>query len=369
MATDSTLTAGAPRRPPPQTEAMGFVGAVRAGLFGTPLNAGITLICALLLWRFLPDIVSWALIRAVWYSPDASACKVEGVGACWAIVPEKFRLILFGTYPYDEQWRAALACVIMVGASALAGVRPLWSRALLVFWLGCMALALALLHGGALGLSVVDTREWGGLPLTLVLFIGSTVAGFPLAVLMALGRVSQLPAVRAVCTAFIEVVRGVPLVGVLFMVSLLIPLFLPAELTIDKVLRAGIGMTVFFGAYSAEVIRGGLQAIGRGQYEAADAIGLGYWTRTRLIVLPQALRIVLPALLGDIVRAFKNTTFVSIIGLYDILGATRSAINDPVWIRFAIECYLFIFALYFIVCYALSLYSAWLERTMPLRKV
>lgn len=369
MALQGTLLAGAPRRPPPPAESHGLAEAIRRGLFGSPLNTVITIICILLVGRFLPEIVSWGLIRAVWYSPDASACKVDGAGACWAIVPEKFRLIFFGTYPYDEQWRAAFACVLMVGACAVAGVRRLWSRALVVAWFAVMLLALVLLYGGVLGLLVVDTRGWGGLPLTLVLFIGSVIAGFPLAVVLALGRVSDLPAVKAVCTGVIELVRGVPLVGVLFMASLLMPLFMPGGITIDKVLRAGIGMTVFFGAYSAEVIRGGLQAIPRGQYEAADALGLSYWTRTRRIVLPQALRIVLPALVGDIVRAFKNTTFVSIIGLYDILGATRSAINDPVWIRFAIEFYLFVFALYFVVCYALSLYSAWLERTMPLRKV
>lgn len=369
MGFQATLPATARRRPPPPAESGGAFAAIRNGLFGSPINTVVTLVCALVIVRFLPEIVSWGLIRAVWYSPDASACKVEGAGACWAIVPEKFRLILFGTYPYDEQWRAALACALMVGACIAAGVRRLWSRALVVAWCAVMALALALLRGGVFGLSVVDTREWGGLPLTLVLFIGSVVAGFPLAVLLALGRVSELPAVKALCTGVIEIVRGVPLVSVLFMVSLLMPLFMPAGVTIDKVARAGIGMTVFFGAYSAEVIRGGLQAISRGQYEAADTLGLSYWMRTHRIVLPQALRIVLPVLVGDIVRAFKNTTFVSIIGLYDILGATRSAINDPVWIRFSIECYLFVFALYFVVCYALSLYSAWLERTMPLRKV
>jgi general L-amino acid transport system permease protein len=183
-------------------------------------------------------------------------------------------------------------------------------------------------------------------------------------VLLALGRRSELPAVRAVCVAIIEVVRGVPLITVLFMMSLMLPLFLPGEITIDKLLRAQIGMIVFFAAYAAEIVRGGLQAIPRGQYEAAHAIGLGYWRRTRRIILPQALRIVIPALMNDIIRAFKNTTFVSIVGLFDVLGATSAALEDPQWVLYAPEAYLFIFVLYFVFCFSMSKYSESVERRL-----
>lgn len=356
------------KRPPPAKRRSGIIDGIRKSLFSSPSSTVLTLLCIWALVLIIPDLVSWGLLRAVWYSPDAKACGEPGVGACWALVPEKYRLILFGTYPYDEHWRAALASALIIGMTALSGVRRLWSPALLVVWVAVMALALGLLRGGILGLTPVDTREWSGLPLTLILFVGSVLGGIPLAILLALGRQSNLPAISALCTGVIELVRGVPLVSVLFMVSLMLPLFLPDGMTIDKLVRAGLGMTVFFAAYSAEVVRGGLQAIPRGQYEAADAMNLGYWTRTRRIVLPQALRVVLPALVSDVVRGFKNTTFVSIIGLYDILGTTRSAINDPVWVRYSIEGYLFIFAIYFVACYAMSQYSRHIEKRVSLRR-
>jgi general L-amino acid transport system permease protein len=196
------------------------------------------------------------------------------------------------------------------------------------------------------------------------LFVGTLVGGLPLAILLALGRRSRLPIIQALSIGVIELVRGVPLVAVLFIASVMFPLFVPEQLTVDKVLRAQIGMIVFFAAYAAEVVRGGLQAIPRGQYEAADAIGLSYWQTTRRIVLPQALRIVIPALMNDIIRAFKNTTFVSIIGIFDVLGATKAALEDPRWIRFAPEAYLFVFALYFVFCLSMSKYSESVERDL-----
>ncbi|NIO09431.1 MAG: ABC transporter permease subunit, partial [Deltaproteobacteria bacterium] len=183
-------------------------------------------------------------------------------------------------------------------------------------------------------------------------------------VLLALGRRSKMPAIKAICIGIIEITRGVPLVTILFMASLMFPLFMPEGVTIDKVLRAQIAMMIFFGAYGAEIVRGGLQAIPMGQYEAADAIGLTYWQKTRKIILPQALRIVIPAMMNDIIRAFKNTTFISIVGLFDILGATATSLEDPLWVRYAIEAYIFIFILYFCFCYTMSKYSQWVEKRL-----
>ena len=231
-------------------------------------------------------------------------------------------------------------------------------------WLIAVAACFALMLGGVFGLSEIKTSQWGGLPLTMIFFVGTVVGGLPMAVILALGRRSNMPAVKAVCVAIIEIIRGVPLITVLFMTSLMLPLFFPDGFNMDKVLRAGVGMTIFFGAMSAETVRGGLQAIPKGQLEAADALGLGYWQTTIKIVLPQALRIVIPALMGDIIRAFKNTSLVLIIGVYDILGATKAALSEPLWMNYYKEAYLFIALLYFVFCYSMSKYSQDVERRL-----
>ncbi len=356
------------KRLPPAIRRKALIERVQTNLFSSVPNTILTLLCIIALVLAVPDLLRWVLVNAVWYSPDGSACRAPDAGACWALIPEKYRLILFGTYPYEEHWRAALACILIIGMTVICGIRKLWSWQLLIVWLIVITAAIALLYGGILGLSVVGTHMWGGLPLTLLLFVGTVLGGLPLAVLLALGRVSNLPGIKAVCTGVIEITRGVPLVTVLFMAALMLPLFLPDGLTINKLMRAQIGMIIFFAAYAAEVVRGGLQAIPRGQYEAADSINLSYWKRTRMIVLPQAFRIILPALMNDVIRAFKNTTFVSIIGLYDILGATKAATNDPIWVRYSAEGYLFVFMLYFAFCYSMSRYSMGIERSLSARR-
>jgi len=351
-----------PRRPSPLRE-RGVVRWLRANLFNDLHNTILTLLCLWALALVLPPVMRWALVDAVWQSADGEECR-RTLGACWAVVGEKYRLILFGTFPYQEHWRGWLVILIVVGLAIASSFRRLWSWQLFLAWVAAMIAVLVLMLGGVLGLRRTGTHEWGGLPLTLLLFVGTVVGGLPIAILLALGRRSRLPIVQALSIGMIEIVRGVPLVAVLFIASVMFPLFVPEQLTVDKVLRAQIGMIVFFAAYAAEVVRGGLQAIPRGQYEAADAIGLSYWQTTRRIVLPQALRIVIPALMNDIIRAFKNTTFVSIIGIFDVLGATKAALEDPRWIRFAPEAYLFVFALYFVFCLSMSKYSEGVERDL-----
>ncbi|HJZ32153.1 MAG TPA: amino acid ABC transporter permease [Hyphomicrobiaceae bacterium] len=351
-----------PRRPPPLRE-RGIVRWLRNNLFNNLHATILTLLCLAGLGMVLPPILRWALFDAVWMSTEGEECR-SALGACWAVVAEKYRLILFGTFPYQEHWRGWLVILIVVGLAIVSQFRRLWSWRLFLAWVVAMAAVLVLMLGGVLGLRRTGTHEWGGLPLTLLLFVGTVVGGLPLAVLLALGRRSRLPIIQALSIGMIEIVRGIPLLAVLFIASVMFPLFVPEQLTIDKVLRAQIGMIVFFAAYAAEVVRGGLQAIPRGQYEAADAIGLSYWQTTRRIVLPQALRIVIPALMNDVIRAFKNTTFVSIIGLFDVLGATKAALEDPRWIRFAPEAYLSVFALYFVFCLSMSKYSEGVERTL-----
>ena len=362
----SPETASAPGRvaprPPPKREA-GPIAWVRANLFDGVHNSVLTILVAWALILIVPPIYGWAVRDAVWWTTDSQLCR-QAAGACWAVVVEKHRVMLFGTFPFEEHWRGVLAVAIIVGMAIASGFRRLWSYELFAAWVVALAVVLVLQLGGVFGLTPVGTNQWGGLPLTLILFVGTVVGGLPAAIFLALGRRSTLPVIKAICVAVIETVRGVPLLTVLFMASLMFPLFVPPELTIDKLLRAQIGMIIFFGAYGAEVVRGGLQAIPRDQYDAADAIGLTYWQRTRKIVLPQALRIVIPALMNDIIRAFKNTTFVTIIGLFDVLGATRAALEDLNWQPYAQEAYIFIFVLYFVFCFSMSKYSENVERRL-----
>jgi general L-amino acid transport system permease protein len=336
---------------------------VRINLFNSTFNTALTLACAAVLAATLPTLVRWALIDAVWTSADGEECR-HALGACWAIIGEKYRLILFGTFPYQEHWRGALVIAIVVLLSIFSAFRRFWSARLFLIWIGAMLVILVLMLGGIFGLARIGVHEWGGLPLTLLLFVGTVVGGLPLAVVLALGRRSRLPVIHALCAGVIEITRGIPLLAVLFIASVMLPLFLPEQLTVDKVLRAQIGMIIFFAAYAAEAVRGGLQAVPRGQYEAADGIGLTYGQSMRRVVLPQALRVAIPGLMNEIIRAFKNTTFVSIIGLFDVLGATKAATEDPRWIRFAPEAYLFVLALYFLFCLAMSKYSETIERDL-----
>jgi len=358
----TAYTISSPRRPPPVLES-GAVRWVRKNLFSGAHNTALTLLALWALFVTLPDLVQWALVDAIWSAPDSQLCR-DAAGACWGVITEKHRVMLFGTFPYEEHWRGVLVIAIVVVLGLASAFKRLWSYWLFGVWVAAIVAVLVLQLGGVFGLRPTGTHEWGGLPLTLILFVTTVVCGLPVAVLLALGRRSRLPAIKALCVGIIEVVRGVPLITVLFMASLMFPLFVPEELTIDKVVRAQLGMIIFFGAYAAEVVRGGLQAIPVGQYEAADAAGLTYWQKTRKIVLPQALRIVIPGLMNDIIRAFKNTTFVSIIGLFDVLGATATALEDPEWVLYAPEAYIFIFVLYFCFCFSMSKYSESVERDL-----
>ena len=348
------------RRPPPKS-ARGVLFWVRTNLFNSIYNAIMTLLAIWALCVTIPEFIQWAILDSVWYTDDPQACR-DAAGACWAVVAEKHRVMLFGTFPYDEHWRGVLTIGIIIAMAIISSIKRFWSYRLFWAWLVTFAVILTLMLGGIFGLTPTGTHEWGGLPLTLILFVGTIVGGLPISIFLALGRRSQLPAIKAICVAVIEITRGVPLITVLFMASLMFPLFMPEGVNFDKILRAQVGMVIFFAAYGAEIIRGGLQAIPAGQYEAADAIGLTYSQKTRKIILPQALRIVIPALMNDIIRAFKNTTFISIIGLFDVLGATATSLEDPLWVNYAIEAYIFIFILYFCFCFTMSKYSQGIEK-------
>ena len=332
----------------------------RANLFNTPLNAGLTLLVAYLAVTLLPGLIDWAVVKATLRAADDRVCQAAG-GACWAFIADWFRFIIFGRYPYAEQWRPAIVLVIFVALLFASFDRRLPGRWLALGWaLGLVAVVL-LMRGGILGMPLVETELWNGLPLTLMLAAGGLGAGFPLALLLALGRRSKMPAVRALCVAYIEVARGVPFIAWLFLALIMLPLFLPPGFTVAKLWRAETAFALFIAAYLAEVVRGVLQAMPRGQYEAASSLGLGYWRQMRLVILPQALTITIPAQVNTFIGAFKDTTLISIIGLFEPLQDTNTALNDPAWRMAYVEGYVFVAALYFAFCYLMSLYSRRLE--------
>ena len=340
---------------------------LRANLFYSWLSTAITLALCYLGARVGLALVDWAFASAVWQVPsgaegaDTSACRAPEAGACWAIVAEKYRFILFGTYPYEEHWRPALCVLVFAALYAATTWRRLWGKTLAVIWVvGAPAVGL-LMWGGIGGLSLVPTERWGGLVITLILATFGLVSAFPLAVLIALGRRSSLPAIRVLCVVYVEFIRGVPLISLLFMASVVLPLFLPDGMTLDKLLRAQIAITLFAAAYLAEVVRGGLQAVPKGQYEAADALGLSYWNKIRLIVLPQALRIVIAPLVNTFIAIVKDTSLVLVIGIFDLLGAGKMSAMEPAWQGFAIEAFLFCGLIYFVICFTMSRFSQRLE--------
>jgi general L-amino acid transport system permease protein len=336
-----------------------------APMFRGRANAAATgLLGALLLyagWRLL----GWAVLRAVWTLPDetsSAACRAaQGTGACWAIVHERFRYLVLGSYPYDQQWRSAAACALFVALYGATAVRAWWKPWLLAAWAVVPAAAIALLHGGFAGLSDVPSDAWGGLALTFVLSTGSFAVAFPAAILLALGRRSAMPAIRLLSTGYIEIVRGLPLVTFLFMAALMFPLFLPDGLVLDKLLRAGIAFALVIAAYQAEVVRAGLDAVPNGQHEAAASLGLTFWRATILIVLPQALRVTIPATVNTFISVFKDTSLVAIVGLFDLLGTAKAVLADGKWVGFGVEVYLFVGVVYGVFCYAASRYGQYLE--------
>lgn len=375
MARDITYVRQDMLAPQPAPLSQGTVtGWIRSNLLATPKDVVLTFIAvALLLWT-VPGIINWLFIQASWVGSDRSVCATipqggiqpEGwSGACWAFVEERFGQFIFGRYPLEERWRPMLVGILFI-ALLIPMLIPKAPRkglnALLLFVI-FPVVAFFLLHGG-FGLETVETPLWGGLMVTLVLsFVGIAVS-LPLGILLALGRRSKLPVIKMLCITFIEVVRGVPLITVLFMANVMLPLFLPTGWTIDNFLRALVGVALFASAYMAEVIRGGLQAIPKGQYEGADSLGLGYWQTTRLIILPQAIKLVIPGIVNTFIGLFKDTSLVSIIGMFDLLGIVQLNFRDANWITPVTPITGLIFAgfLFWLFCFGMSRYSAFMER-------
>ena len=349
----------AARPAPINTE--GPVAWVKTNLLADWKTSLATLVIGGMLLWLVPQILNWAVFKAVWV-PDYEACRADGVGACWGVIAEKYRFILFGRYPFEEQWRPLVATVLLIGLLVASCMRKFWKVWLPLLWVVVLGVFFVLMHGNTMGLTQVDTDRWGGLPLTILLASLSLVMSFPLALLIALGRRSNLPAIRSFCTIYVELIRGVPLISVLFMASFMFPLFMPPGVKIDVLLRVLVGITLFAAAYSAEVIRGGLQAVPKGQVEAAATLGLSYWQTQRKIVLPQALAMVVPGIMNNFISTFKDTSLVTIVSLYELTGAMSLALNsDSNWRPFTIEGYIFIALIYFVFCFSMSRYSHWVE--------
>ncbi|MGJ7544165.1 amino acid ABC transporter permease [Variovorax sp. LT1R16] len=335
-----------------------------AELFGSPWRALASVLLLLAIGWAAVHAFEWAVLHAV-FRADAEACRAVRHGACWGVVAEKWRPMLFGRYPYEAQWRPAVAVVVLSAVTLLSAWPRSWRWWLLPLWVLALALFVVLMRGGVAGLAYVPTNRWGGLPLTIGLAVVGLAMAFPLALLLALGRRSQWPAARALCATYIELVRGVPLISVLFMASFLLPLLWPAGWQPDVLVRVLAGLSLFVAAYLAEIIRGGLQAVPRGQTDAAVALGFGRWPVQRDVVLPQALRLVVPALTNNVVGTLKDTSLVTVVGLFELTGALGLALGgDPTWRPFYLEGYLFLALVYWVMCFGLSRYSAWLERRL-----
>ncbi len=415
-----------PEMAPPTSE-IGVIGWIRHNLFSGIFNTLLTLFGAYLIYLMIPPIIDFAIVNAVWTGEDREAC-VGVHGACWAYVGAYFNQFIYGRYPFPEQWRVDIiyfllfaglipllipkapfkqlntvfmllifpvaSFILLTGGNMDPGI---WSWGVLLvagliaagFILlpvfagqsdlassqnSLIALAVILAIPAAIllvvsvdfGLAGVETGNWGGLLVTLVIAITGITASLPIGIALALGRRSQMPIIRLVCVVFIEFWRGVPLITVLFLSSVVLPLFMPEGVTIDKLFRAMIGVALFASAYMAEVVRGGLQAIPKGQYEGADALGLTFWQKMGLIVLPQALKLVIPGIVNTFIGLFKDTTLVLIIGLFDLLGQVQSSFTDPTWSTptQGHTGYLFAAVLFFVFCFGMSRYSIFMENRL-----
>jgi general L-amino acid transport system permease protein len=416
---DDALPSGERRQLAPPINDTGALGWMRRNLFSSWANGITTIVLVGSVGWILAGFLEWALFTATFTAATGADCR--GGGACWALIREKYRYIFFGSFPYEQHWRPLFAVLAMLAMLVLSADRRMWNWRLLVIWgigsfvtfllmfgqihiplslflfvafvVGGIGMSLrrgiadagemnayrALAAIGLIGLvlriagilpawslaiaplSYVETSLWGGIPVTMILATYGLAFAFPYGVLLALGRRSNLPLIKGLCVGFIELIRGVPLISLLIMASVMLPLFLPSGTTIDKFLRAQVAVILFAGAYIAEVIRGGLQSLPKGQFEAADAMGLSYPQKTLLIILPQALRVVIPPLINTFIGFFKDTSLVLIIGIFDFLNTANQALVDPNWAGFPAEVYLFAAFIYFIFCYSMSRYSKYLE--------
>lgn len=345
------------RKAPSRTK--GVIHWVRDNLLSTPLNVALTALGIAILFWIIPPFIKWAYIDANFIGETREDCSSGG--ACWVFVRMKIDMFMYGFYPSIERWRVNTVYVLFF--ALIAVFKYLKSTAFKIIFAHVYFIAgFILVHGGYLGLELVPTDKWGGLMLTILVAAVGIVCAFPLGVILALGRQSHLPIIKSISVTYIEFIRGVPLITILFMSSIILPLFFPEGMTFDKLLRALIGIAMFEAAYIAENIRGGLQSIPKGQYEAGDAIGLSYWQKMFLVILPQALKVAIPNLVGVSIALFQDTTLVLIIGLFDLLAMVRLSAADSYWLGYETEGYVFVTFIFWAFCYSMSSFSQRLEK-------
>lgn len=346
----------------------GPVAWMRDNLFSSPVNSLLTILAALFLFLYIPPVIDWVLVSANWKG-GADACRANPDAACWPFVTARWEQFLYGFYEKSERWRINILLITLAIGIFLLVLEKMPGRkyiAILMLTVYPIAAFILLYGNDTLGLPIVETPQWGGFTLTLVIALSGIVASLPLGIVLALGRRSNMPIIRLLSTIFIEFWRGIPLVAVLFMATIMFPLFLPKGWQFDQLLRAVIGVALFASAYMAEVVRGGLQAIPKGQYEGAMALGLPYWKMMRLIVLPQALKIVIPGIVNTFIGLFKDTTLVLIIALFDLLGIVQASIADPNWSIKSVPYtgYVFVAIVFWVCCYFMARYSRYLEEKL-----
>ncbi len=362
---------------PAPTSQKGVASWLKENLFSGPKDTVLTVLGISLIVWFLPGLINWLFVNAVWVGTDRTFCATidqKGIqpndwsGACWAFVDSKFQQFLYGRYPVDERWRVQLVTLVFVIllVPMLIGKLPYKKLNAFLLFIAFPVFTYFLLVGGSFGLRYVETSLWGGLLVTMILSLVGISVSLPMGILLALGRRSNMPVIKAFCVIFIEIIRGVPLVALLFMASVMLPLFMPPGTNFDKFLRALVGVSLFASAYMAEVIRGGLQAIPAGQYEGADSLGLSYWQKTLFIIIPQTLKIALPGIVNTFIGLFKDTSLVYIIGMFDLLGIVRQNFSDATWATKQTPATGLVFAgfVFWIFCFCMSRYSLYMERRL-----
>ncbi len=340
-------------------------GNLKTRYFNGPVNSTVTVVLAALALWVLYGLANWALVHAVWGVDQGDACRANRDGACWSIIATRWRIVLFGLYPFEEQWRSGLACLIMVVVAVLSCVPWFWSaRRLPILWVAGFTAFYILMRGGFFGLPEVVERNWGGLALTVFIFSAVCLIGMPLAICFALLRQSSLPWVARAMGLIIDTIRSLPLLAIMFTFAIVLPFALPEWAIGESLYRVIIGYSLFFACYQAEIIRGGIQSLPSGQEEAAKALGLGYWHRIGYIILPQAFRNALPPTINQFVITFKETTLVTIIGFFDVMTSGRTASGTADWSFATLEMYVFLALLFFVFVFSLSRYGAYLERRL-----
>lgn len=337
---------------------------IRTHLFATWLNGAMTILLIWAICRYLPEAFRWSVLDANFVGDSPEACT--GRGACWVFIRMRLNQFLYGFYPRDLEWRIDLSYIlILLAIVVMLIVAPRYRmRAIVISVVLLPVVCFVLYYGGVFGLEKVATYSWGGLHLTLVIACTGMLCSLPIGILLALGRRSSLPIVRSLCIGFIELWRGVPLISVLFMASVLLPICFPSEVQIDKLLRALMGIVLFASAYMAEVIRGGLQMIPAGQYDAARALGCGYYVMMSRVILPQTLKIAVPGIINIFMALLKDTTLVLIIGLFDLLAMVQAAMSDPQWLAYGLEGYIFAAVMFWIFSIMISRFGVFLERKL-----